>query len=253
MTWGAVVAAGGLVDADLASVIGTRRKALAKVGGQTCLERTLAAVMESGVTDCATVSGEDVRHHVTFGKFVHEADRQIENARRAVEALGHVDALLFLPADSPYLDPLMLSSFMVSVQARVDPKQDRWLAAGLTSKSEFAEEFPAIKSKPIRLKDGAFLSGALYAASPAGFRHALSMIEGMSQHRKNQLAMVARLGPWTVVRFLCRRIGLAEAELTLGRLFESQAILVTGCDPRMAVDIDDAEDFRAITQESKHA
>jgi hypothetical protein len=192
------------------------------------------------------VSGDDVAPHVHYGRLVAEGDRQVENARLAVEALPDADALLFLPADSPLLTGEMLRAFHEVVAARVKPEADRWFAAGLTGANEFRKEFPRMATTTINLKDGAFVSGALYAASRKGFFHALSVIEAMSESRKNQVAMLLKLGPGTVVRYLMHRISIADAEERLGRLFEGQAIIVTGCDPRSAADIDDVASYDEI-------
>ena len=243
MKWGVVVAAGGLVKDPLASALGTPRKALAVIQGQTCLERTLEAVKGTGVPDCVTVSGLDVEPQVSFGRLVLEGEGQIENARLALQALGEVEGVLFLPADTPLLSPQMLTAFMQRVDVRIDAGSARWLAAGLTTLDEFQAILPRITSQAINLKEGAFLSGALYAASPAAFYNALSVLEKMSNSRKNQLAMLVKLGPWTIVRYLLHRVSVSDAEQRLGRVFDGQAIIVTGCDPRMAADIDDVADY----------
>ena len=68
----------------------------------------------------------------------------------------------------------------------------------------------------------------------------------MSRSRKNQLGMLIKLGPWTVVKYLMHKVSIAEAQDRLGRLFEGQAIVVTDCDPLMAADIDDVADYDEI-------
>jgi hypothetical protein len=170
-----------------------------------------------------------------------EGETQIENARRAVEALGGVEAVLFLPADTPLLTALMLNSFMSAVAQRA--KEDRWLAAGVTSVEEFRQILPRTETQSINLKDGALLSGALYAASPSAFLHALKLLSEMSVSRKNQLAMLLKLGLWSVVRYLMHQVTIAEAEQRLGRAFDAQAIVITGCHPLTAADIDDVADY----------
>jgi hypothetical protein len=154
--------------------------------------------------------------------------------------------MLFLPADSPLLTAAMLKDFVKGVESRVQAGQEKWFAAGVTTAEEFKEVFPRMNVAPINLKDGSFLSGALYAASRAGFFHAISVIDSMSRSRKNQLAMLLKLGPWTVVRYLLHRVSVADAEVRLGRVFDGQAIVVTGCDPLMAADIDDVADYDEI-------
>lgn len=244
--WGVVVAAGGLVKDPLASALGTPRKALAMVNGRTSLAWTLDAVRDAGFADCVVVSGDDVAPHVHYGRLVPEGAGQVENARRGVDALGETDALVFLPADAPLVTGPMLRAFVDAVADRVKPEAERWFAAGVCNAEPFQAVFPRMRTTPINLKDGSFLSGALYAASRQGFLHAMTVIESMSRSRKNQLAMLVRLGPWTVVKYLMHRVTLSDAEDRLGRLFDGQAIVVTDCDPLMAADIDDVADYDEI-------
>lgn len=246
MRWGVVVAAGGLVKDPLASAIGTPRKALAMVKGRSSLARTLDAVRDAGLVECVVVSGDDVEPHVHFGRLVLEGSGQIENARRAVEALQDVDSILFLPADTALLTAEMLTQFVAQVGEKIKGVGHKWFAAGVTTHAEFQALFPRMVTHPINLKDGAFLSGALYAASREGFLHAIGILEVMSHSRKNQLGMLVRLGPWTLLRYFMHRVTVAEAEERLGRLFDGQAIVITGCDPLMAADIDDVADYDEV-------
>ncbi len=229
----------------LASALGTPRKALAMVKGRSSLAWTLDAVRDAGFADCAVVSGDDVAPHIHFGRLVLEGSGQVENARLAVETLPEAEALLFLPADSPLLTAEMLKAFVQELSPRL-LGQEKWFAAGVTTMEGFKSVFPRMEVVPINLKDGSFLSGALYATSRAGFFHAIEVIEAMSRSRKNQFAMLLRLGPWAVVRYLLHRVTIAEAEDRLGRLFDGQAIVITGCDPLMAADIDDVADYDEI-------
>ncbi|MCH7904280.1 MAG: nucleotidyltransferase family protein [Armatimonadetes bacterium] len=246
MRWGVVVAAGGLVPDPLAGALGTPRKALAVIKGRTSLARTLDAIRDAGYDNCVTVSGEDVRDEVHFGKLVTEGDSQIENVRIATEALGPADAVLFLPADAPLLTADSLTQFVAAVEGRRDEEQVRWFAAGLCEHKQFSAKYPGFPIHPIRLRDGAFVSGALYAASPAGFLHAVNEIDRFARSRKSQLAMLWKLGPWAVICYLMHRISIADAERRVGGLMGGQAMIITGCDPCMVADIDDVATYDEI-------
>ncbi len=243
LRWGVVVAAGGLVADPLASAIGTPRKALAMVGGKSSLSRTLEAVKGAGFERCVTVSGEDVLSEAHYGEVCLESDSQIENAEAGVQALGDVDAILFLPADTPFLKAEDLDHFVESVEDRWSGNVERWLAAGVCTAEEFGEAYPEFKSQPLKLRDGAYNSGALYACSPPAFHHARSLLEQFSESRKNQLQMLRRIGFMTIVMYFMHRISIKDAEERLSELFEGEAMVITGCHPRTIADIDHAEDF----------
>ncbi len=246
MKWGVVVLAGGHVTDPLKGALGTSRKALASLGGQTSLARTLSAVRDAGFVECVTVSGEDVKSQVKHGYFVLEHEGQFENASVGAKEVGKMDAILFLPADTPFLEPASLIAFTSEIEKRVGGRTSNWLAAGLVTLEDFEEAFPRLSTKPIRLKEGPHVSGALFASTPAAFRKAHAIIKAMSRSRKSQFSMLRRLGLGTFVKYVLRAISFDEAERRLSQLFGAEVMLFTGCDASTAADFDDVADFNEL-------
>jgi CTP:molybdopterin cytidylyltransferase MocA len=245
MNWGIVIAAGGSVEPDLGRAIGAPRKALARIGNKTSLAWTLEAVATADLGPCVTVTGPDVASEVLHGTFVAEGESAIDNARIGLEALpSTLDAVLFIPADTPLMTGGMLRAFAENVVQRA--QADRWCAAGLTPAHRFREVYPEATFRALRLREGPQLSGALYAASPAGLRAALDLAGSIRRSRKNQLAMAWKLGPFAMLRYLSGRVSMPTAEAILGRLMESQAILVPDCHPATCLDFDTVEDWRYV-------
>lgn len=244
MRWGVVVAAGGVADSDLARAIQTHRKALAKIGEKTSLAHTLDAVKSAGFERCVTVSGPEVALAVHHGDFVEEADSAVDNALLGLEALIDVEAVLFIPADTPFLEGDMLTDYTRAVESRA--REDRWYSAGLTPTPTFLETYPGVPVESLRLREGRYLSGALYAANPAGLRHAIDVIRGMRRSRKSQLSMAFRLGPLNLIRYFTGRISLGQAERVVGNVFGGQVVLVPDCHPASCLDFDTVEDFEHI-------
>ncbi|MBX7135326.1 MAG: NTP transferase domain-containing protein [Fimbriimonadaceae bacterium] len=245
MRWGVVVAAGGHADPDLAHAMGTTRKALARFGEVTSLELTLDAVRQTGFDACVTVSGLDVQHAVSHGEFLPEGQSAIDNARLGLEALGsEVEAVLFIPADSPLLDAEMLTSFTGAVAKRAS--LERWYSTGLSPLEGFRASFPEAETQALKLREGKYLSGALYAASPAGLIHALDLLTAMRRNRKSQAAMAWKLGPVNLARYVLGRISLADAERIVGKALGGQAVIVPDAHPATCLDFDTVADFEAI-------
>jgi CTP:molybdopterin cytidylyltransferase MocA len=229
----------------MAAVLGTSRKALAMIGDQTSLGRTLHAVRAAGIENCITVSGMDAKDEVHHGDFLPEGDSAVENARLGLEALGdRVDGVLFIPADTPLLGPEMLLEFAGQVADRAN--HGRWFAAGLTPVGTFREAYPEAEATPLKLRGGRFLSGALYATSPEGLQHALELISDMRRSRKSQLGMAWKLGPFNLARYLLGRVSLSDAERIMGRVLGGDAIIIPDCHPATCLDFDTAEDFRQV-------
>lgn len=247
MRWGVVVAAGGTVDDELRAATGVERKALARFGDATSLGLTLKAIRETGIAHCVTVTGVDVRDEVVFGEFVPEGTSAIDNARIGVEALGEsVDAVLFMPSDTPLLSPEMIAAFVEQVNGRAEG--ERWYAAGLALADQFRSQYPGLECTPVKLREGRFLSGALYASNPAGLRHALDLLSVMRRSRKSQIAMAWKLGPANLVRYATGRVTLSRAEDIVGRALGGQGILVPDCHPATCLDFDTATEYEHLVR-----
>lgn len=225
--------------------MGTTRKALARFGQVTSLGLTLEAVRKAGFDSCVTVSGLDVKPEVSHGEFLPEGQSAIDNARLGLEALGsEVEAVLFIPADSPLLDAEMLLSFTKAVAVRAD--HERWYSTGLSPLSGFSERFPEAEVQSLKLREGKFLSGALYATSPAGLIHALDLLTAMRRNRKSQAAMAWKLGPFNLARYALGRVSLSDAERIVGRALGGQAVIVPDAHPATCLDFDTVADFEVI-------
>ncbi|HRI44444.1 MAG TPA: NTP transferase domain-containing protein [Fimbriimonadaceae bacterium] len=245
MKWGVVIAAGGTVEPELRQAIGSHRKALARLGPRTSLAWTLDAVAEAGLGPCVTVTGSDVADEIAHGEFVAEGRSAIDNARLGLEALPKsVEAVLFIPADTPLMDGPMLREFAEGIDRRVEV--DNWCAAGLTPAGRFREAFPEATYKALRLREGPHLSGALYAASPIGLRTALDLAGSMRRSRKSQLAMAKKLGILNMLRYFSGRVSVERAEAIVGRLLGIQTIIVPDCHPATCLDFDTVEDWQHV-------
>lgn len=248
--WGVVIPAGGLVKDPLASALGTPRKALALIGGEACLSRTLDAVRQAGFDRIAVVSGEDVRPFATGAVFVPEGAGQMENALAGVEALPGCDSILFLPADTPFLNAGAIRHFVDGVERQLAGAGGKWFSAGLCPYGEFLKVLPGFEHPHIRLADGDFMSGAFFATSREGFLDAVEQFKGFSKSRKSQVGMLLRIGLWPMAKYLLHRMTLEEGIRVLSKVFGGKGVVVPDCDPWAMADIDTVDEYRRLATES---
>ncbi|MCA0361845.1 MAG: nucleotidyltransferase family protein [Armatimonadetes bacterium] len=244
--WGVVIPAGGLVPDPLATRLGTPRKALAQILGRTSIEWTLDAVRGAGFTQIAVVSGEDVHEVIGDDHWVPESSGQIENAQAGLTALGSPSKILFLPADSPFLDPAGLREFVSEIEMRRNLDEPKWYAAGLCTRARYEEVFPGWSNPSIRLRDADLMSGAYFATSLDGFQHGADLFRSISESRKSQFKMLLRFGLVPLVRYFFHRVSLGEAESRLSKAFSGQALIVPSADARSIADIDTVEDYERL-------
>lgn len=241
-----IVLAGGEAPPALAAAIGHRRKAMARFGERTSLELTLDAVREADLGPCVVVTGHDVAPAVAHGTFVAEGGSAVDNALLGADALPQAEALLYLPADSPRIVASMLVRFARSVEIKRRDDAHRWYAAGITREGAFVERYPGFPTKALRLREGPYLSGALYASNREGLRHGAELFRAARRDRRSQLALVSRIGAINLPRYLLRRISIREAEAIMGRALDGQAIIVPDVDPATCLDFDTPDEYAMI-------
>lgn len=235
--------AGGLCKDPLASRIGTPRKALARLQGRSALAWTLDAVRDSGLGPCVVVSGPDVDDEVHFGERIDELGSAVDNAVAGAQALD-ADRVLLLPTDSPLMTGEMLRRFAEYVEGR--QAHPFWFAAGLCRYRVFRQHYPSADATPLGLKEGRFLSGALFATTPSGLERGRDLFNEIRHSRKSQLAMVKKFGLTTVLRYFLRQITLAEAEERLSRALDGQAILYGEAEPETVLDFDTVREWESV-------
>lgn len=246
--WGVVIPAGGLVKDPLATALGTPRKALADIGGVPCIVRTLQAIEAAGFTQVVVVSGEDVREVISDDIWAAESTGHIENVKVGVEKLPDCEKFLFMPADTPFLTAEAILHFVDAVDARLSGAQENWYAAGLCEYKKFLEVLPGFEHPHIKLRDGDFMSGAFYATSRKGFFYGMDMFKDFSRNRKNQIAMLLKIGLKPLVKYLFHRVSITEGEETMGRFFNGTAIVIPDCDPWAMADIDTVDEYQRLQQ-----
>ncbi|MFW5698023.1 MAG: NTP transferase domain-containing protein [Fimbriimonadaceae bacterium] len=247
MKWGAVIIAGGLVGDPLASALNTPRKALARIGDRSLIRRVEAAVIEAGISDCRIVSGIDLEPEITQCQLVMETDTKFESARRGVEALPpDVEAILFLPADTPFIRADDLRHFIKQTESRLETGDKKWYSAGLCELSRFVEMFPNVSAKPFSVKEGDFVTGALYATDRSAFYEGYELLEEVKRSRKAGLKLISKLGPLGVLRYFLRSLTLEQCAERFGRSIGGKLILVQGCSPETVAGVDTLRDWQEL-------
>ncbi len=250
MKWCAVISAGGLAPEGLSLDVGTPRKCLAPFGSETSLSLVLAAVRDAGLERVVTVAGPDVQPFVHYGQWSDEHHGQIESASRALDKAPDAEAILLLPADIPLVRASELAKFVKSVEIRLGTRSDpekRWFAAGLCRSERFVAAFPDLELRTdVRMKEGSFLVGGLYACSPPAVRRGLQLLEQLSNSRASQLRMLWSLGPVSTLQYFWHRLRLSDAEKLLARLLGGEVALLPDSEPSAFADFDDAASYAAL-------
>jgi len=224
---------------------GTEIKALIALDGRTLLERTIATLRATGRVERIVVIGprEVVEHPGARAAdaALMEAGSGPANILRGMEWLpgagGGSERTLVITTDLPFLTPSAVTGFLDACPPQAD------ICLPLTRRAEFEGRFPGLAIEYVRLRDGEWTMGCAFLVNPAAIARNRQMIEHAFAGRKRQLAMVRLLGPLFILRFLFRRLGVADIERRCVQLLGCTAAGVPGCAPELVLDIDGPQDY----------
>jgi len=247
MSIDAILPAGGRISGDFARETGTEIKALIALCGRTLLERTLATLRATGRVGRIVVIGprEVVEHpcpHAADAALM-EAGSGPANIVRGMEWLWNAsggrypERILIITTDLPFLTAQAVTGFLDACPADVD------VCLPLTRRREFEAGFPGLTIEYVRLRDGQWTMGCAFLVSPTAIANNRAMIERAFAGRKSQIAMVRLLGPLFIVRFLARRLTVADIERRGLQLLGCTGAGIRGCAPELALDIDQPQDY----------
>jgi len=246
MRWGVVVLAGGHEVGPLAERMKTPFKAMAQVAGAPCVQHVVARAVADGFTEGVVVGCAPSEHHAAPYAWYSDTGGAIGNAKLGVDALRDpCDAILFLASDTPLIEPGELKRFIQVVEPRID-SDGAWFAAGACPIQAFRGAYPQVPVKGIRLVEGVFVTGTLFAASPAGFDLAHSIVSEFRRHRKSAVRMLLRLGLGTCLRVIAGRANQGHAERAVSKLLGGRAVLDLSAHPSTCLDFDNVAEWDAL-------
>ena len=141
--------------------------------------------------------------------------------------------VLICTADIPLLTAEAVSLFVESCLPF-----DRLIYYSVVSRAVLERRFPASQRTFVRLRDGDVSGGNLFLIQPHILQTDERLWQRLSEARKHPWRLARRVGLWTLLRFLLRRVTLAEAEQRASRLLGSPVRAVLCAHPELAMDVD---------------
>lgn len=234
----AVITAGARVDGEFAQRIGTRVKALARIGDRSMLGAAIEAARSAGATGIAVVGGREVRDacgHLVE-RIIDESDSGAVNLRRAFTAWDDDAPLLYLTSDMPFISAQGLCAFMKAFPPDC-------LAVPVTDCAAFERQFPGAPPFGIEIGGERVVNGGAFWIPARARARVESLAIRFFNARKSIPRMAALLGPVLCLRFALRRISIAALEREAQRKLGIPARAVRGASPELAYDVDTLEEY----------
>lgn len=245
---GAVVLAGGNLEASLAEIVSVKHKAWLPLGGRLLVERVLDAL-----DGCGRITR---RVLVAVDEDVPEAVRQrvagvaapgatlLDSLESGVSRLqSEVDAVLAIPCDMPFLEPASLDDYLDRCERHLG---DVWYSFVRREVSE--ARYPGLRHTWVRMADGTFCGGGLVMFRPPMIPRARTLLKQLAEARKYPWKLASLLGPKIIFKLLLRRLSVAEAEERMSLLLRGRAVAVESPCADVGFNVDAPEELDTARQ-----
>ena len=231
----------------LARHFGLPAGVLVEVAGAPCITRTIAALNASTSIHGGIICGPDhatratspaVRAVLATGDFlwIPPADGPAESALSALETLAQRPVLM-TAADHALLTPEIVDTFCnLALGTEAD------FVAGLVPYPIVRKAFPESKRTVLKFSDGEYCGSNLFLIRTEEGARLLAFWQRIQQFRKKPWRMATAIGPGTMIRYLTRRLSLAQTLDAISERAGCRVNTVEILNPRAAVDVDSLAD-----------
>lgn len=244
MSFAALVLAGSRGGDDpLARHTGVADKALIEIGGRTMLARVVAALRAAGAERIAVSASSPAvaaAAEALGAEALPAAPGPSLSAAQGLAALG--TPLVLTTADHALLQPQWITDFLANAPADAD------VVALLARREAIVAAAPDTRRTYLRFADGDWSGCNLFSFATPKAAAAIRMWQQVEADRKRPWRIVRRLGPALLLRYLLRRLTLADAVAHLGRRAGVTAAIVAAADGRAAIDVDKPADLDLVRQ-----
>lgn len=241
--WHAILLAGKRPGEDpFARQFGLDWKALIPIAGQPmvahCLSNLLAVDAIAKIT-LLTQEPEALMAHPDLRRFGGDARLEAKRSGSGI-ASSIIDAaqspgaewpILVTTADHVLLTPETIAQFLTRAGGAD-------VSMGVVERRTVLAAYPENRRTWLHFKGGSWTGANLFALNGAGALKALAVWADVEQHRKKGWRLIARFGPWLLIRALTRTISLERAMAVAGKRLGFSARPVALTDPLAAIDVD---------------
>lgn len=242
-----VLPAGGRITGEFADQAGVSVKALIKINGKTVLQHTIEALRACDrIGKIAVVGPEEVNAGLPGGLadiVLPEAPSGPQNILNGLNWIvgnggdSAANRSLILTTDLPFLTQRSIEGFLDACPDHMD------ICAPVNTKQEFTARFPELRDDYVRLRDGEWTLGCAFLVNPNSVIANLSHIERAFSARKSKMGMARLLGMVFIIRYLTRRLSVAQIEKRCQDILGCSTGAVLGAPVELAYDLDELEQY----------
>lgn len=240
----AVIPAGGPLPDDVALGAGTKYKALLEFNGKTILDSVVDALLESGWIKSVYVTGPECVTDTVKGKIAGafpDGGSGPENIYRSI--LGARDAtgeskVVLCTSDVPLVRAEHISKFLSLCTG------DQDIYVPIVHGNDFDARFPGTPSTYAYLDRQPYTLGSVFLLDANSMEKARPYFQRVFDNRKSVIGLLQVLGVSFAIKYILKRLTVADVENKIKSLLGCTGTAVKGVDAELAFDIDDADDYR---------
>jgi len=235
----ALILAGGAAPPDLAAATNCTDRALIPVADAPMILRVLQALeTASGIEQIAVVAQPSVLGIVPQAINVEAGGRMVDNLQRGLAATTSAQVLV-CTCDIPLVSATTFEEFLRSASAR-----ELELAYPIVRRATSESAFPGGRRTYAKLADGEFTGGNAVIVPRRIIGRVSELIDAAYNARKNPLALAKMLGPAFMMKFVSKRLSIADVETKATNVLGCRAGAIEMQDASIAFDVDKPDDLK---------
>jgi GTP:adenosylcobinamide-phosphate guanylyltransferase len=259
-TINALVLAGGVNDISLFDGYVPGYKGLLRVRGRPLIQYALDALKTAEEVQRICIVGpvNEMQQAITTPEefeFVPCGQALIENIQRGLEHFRDFPLVLVMPSDLPLVTPQAIKRFLEKCRHHA-PNYEAAVFWSMVPERSFAGPYVQVKKGFNRFRDISVCHGNLLAITPRILenRKFVSRMEDIYKARKSSVRAALAVGPLVGLSYLAgvhwvRMLTLSRFAKIASFGFGVGLVPIIMNDPQIAVDIDEARDYRFITEQ----
>ncbi|MHB0912785.1 MAG: NTP transferase domain-containing protein [Armatimonadota bacterium] len=228
----AAVLAGAPATPEIAQKYGITAWAAVPIAGKPMLQHVVDALDDAGSVGEVHVVGN-------FPGAIPPRGSLVENLVAGVEACGTDGLVLVATSDIPFLTPEAVDDFL----ARCEEDADFYYA--IVPKEACLARFPKMRRTYVRLAEGTFTGGNLFALRAGFVRENAGLIREVFAARKKPLKLAKIIGLSVLARAVLAQtiwpgaLNIRALEATVGRILHAKLTAVPTPYAEIGADVDD--------------
>jgi GTP:adenosylcobinamide-phosphate guanylyltransferase len=243
-----LVMAGGSKSEPLTEQEGVTNKAFIPINGKPLLAYILEGISRApSVNKIVVVGPEEGLRAMQQTEFsftiVPESGTMLENAAAGLNAVDPEQLCIVATGDIPLLDENVVEDFL-----KLCKPFDADFYYPILTRESCESRFPETKRTYVRLQEGTFTGGNMVLLRPSWFFQNRHRLETFIVNRKKPLKLLRMLPLTFLIKFICRRLTVADLEKKLSQLMMLQARAVPCELVAIGTDVDKLSDLAVVRE-----